>query len=195
MDWLQPCLQTARLELRALVLDDAPAFHLLVDAPEVAATTLLIPHPYPLGGAEEFIVGQEMTFAEGRGATFGIFERESGRLCGCTGLGCYLPEKRAELGYWLGVDYWGRGYATEAAARLLAFGFAFFQLEKIEARAFVLNPASIRVLEKIGMEQIAVRPRAVYKEGRGFLDVADYCMRSTTWASGVLGSSAPSSEK
>lgn len=182
-EWLpeQPGLKTARLELRALVLDDAPALHRLANAPEVAATTLLIPHPYPPGAAEAFIVGQEGAFMEGRGITYGIFEQESGELTGCTGIGIDRRDNRAEMGYWIGVPYWRRGYATEAALRLLAFAFAWYRLPRVEAACFASNPASARVLEKIGMERCGFRPNGVYKEGRGWEDVVDYEMLIADW--------------
>ncbi|GGO02708.1 GNAT family N-acetyltransferase [Saccharibacillus kuerlensis] len=60
---------------------------------------------------------------------------------------------KAELGFALSQEFWGQGYATEAAAALAEFGFGHLELERIQARCFVKNGASLRVLEKIGMER------------------------------------------
>ncbi len=69
----------------------------------------------------------------------------------------------AELGYWVGVPYWGRGYATEAAAAVVEFGFRVLALERIWARAFARNPASSRVLEKIGMAHEGTQRKGIRK--------------------------------
>ncbi|MFL5567923.1 MAG: GNAT family N-acetyltransferase, partial [Gemmatimonadaceae bacterium] len=64
--------------------------------------------------------------------------------------------RRAELGYWIALDCWNRGYATEAAERIIDFGFETLGLHRIEARHFVRNPASGRVMQKLGMQQEGV---------------------------------------
>jgi len=180
-----PELKTARLRLRGLRLEDAPAVERLAGAAQIAATTLRIPHPYPPGAAEDFILGQEEAFARGTGVTFGIFEGGSGEFVGCVGLGCEEEHFRAELGYWIGVPYWGRGYATEAARQVVAFGFASFRLHRIDSRHFASNPASGRVLEKIGMRREGRRREAFFKAGRGFEDSVEYGLLSREWAEGV----------
>ena len=124
----------------------------LAGAREVAATTLAIPHPYPDGAAEEWISGHE-----GRDdATFAIERREDGALVGAIGLRMERAHDRAELGYWIGVPYWGHGYATEAARAVVRYGFETEGLNRIFAFHFVSNPASGRVLEKIGMRKEGV---------------------------------------
>ena len=72
-------------------------------------------------------------------------------LLGAIGLGLVTPHRRGSLGYWLGVPFWGQGYATEAVRRVVAYGFAELRLHRIEATVFSGNAASARVLEKVGM--------------------------------------------
>ncbi len=72
-------------------------------------------------------------------------------VVGAVGLHLVPRHMRAELGYWIGVPYWNRGFATEAAAAMLGFGFAELGLHRIVARHFPRNPASGRVLQKLGM--------------------------------------------
>ncbi len=182
---LQPELKTERLLLRPLRLEDAPEMERLAGAPEIAATTLGIPHPYPPGLAKEIIVDRAINFDEGEGASFGIIECASGAFCGYIGLGCAPEHSCAELGYWIGVPYWGRGYATEAARRVLAFGFSQLGLNRIASRHFASNPASGRVLQKIGMRYEGRAREAVFKPGRGFEDNLEYGLLSREWAEAI----------
>jgi RimJ/RimL family protein N-acetyltransferase len=148
----QPELKTERLRLRPLAIADAPDIRKLAGAQEIADTTLLIPHPYPDGAAEIFINGVARDWAEKKSAVFAITLAESGQLCGTIGLVLEPKHCRAEMGYWVGVPFWGKGICTEAARRLLAFGFGELNLNKIHAHHFTRNPASGRVLQKLGMK-------------------------------------------
>jgi [ribosomal protein S5]-alanine N-acetyltransferase len=147
----QPELRTARLVLRPFVLADGPTVQRLAGAWEVVDTTLNIPHPYPDGGAEQWIGGHAELFAAGSSVIYAITLAETGELCGSTGLHITQRDKRAEIGYWLGQPYWGQGYTSEAAAALLGYGFTTLGLNRIYATHFVRNPASGRVMQKIGM--------------------------------------------
>ena len=144
----QPTLRTARLVLRPLTLADAPRVQELAGAREVALNTLLIPHPYPDGAAEEWIAEREAKFEEGN-VTFAI---DDGELVGVMGLHIKRDDDTAEIGYWIGVPYWGRGYASEAGAEVIRYGFEVQKLNKIYAAYFARNPASGRVLRKLGMK-------------------------------------------
>src|SRR5687768_11207668 len=148
----QPTLDTARLVLRPFTLADAPEVERYVSERDIAAMTLSIPHPYPKGGAEEWIGTHAAKYAAGQLASFAITERESGALAGAIGLHLERAHGRAELGYWIGKPFWGRGYATEAGQAMLRFGFEALGLNKIHAAVFIKNPASDRVIRKIGMK-------------------------------------------
>lgn len=176
-----PLLESARLRLRGLVPADAPAIAALAGEPAIAATTIHIPHPYPHEAAARFIESQQELFETGLGVAYGIEEKADGCLCGCVGLGRDEEHHRAELGYWIGVHRWGRGYATEAARLVIAYGFAHFRLHRITARHFASNPASGRVLEKLGMQREGLLREYYFKEGRGFEDALLYGLLLRDW--------------
>jgi [ribosomal protein S5]-alanine N-acetyltransferase len=147
-----PSLQTGRLLLRPYTVNDAPDLVRLAGAREVAATTLRIPHPYREQDAIEFISSFQAEAEIGTSARFAITLRDNGVLVGGIGLRIELPHQHAELGYWIGVPYWGRGYATEAARAVVTDAFETRGLRRIFASCLTTNPASARVLEKIGMK-------------------------------------------
>lgn len=176
-----PVLETGRLRLRGLVPADAPAIAALAGDPAVAATTLRVPHPYPPETALRFIEGQRQLFETGQGVAYAVEEKAEGCLCGCVGLGRDEEHHHAELGYWIGVRWWGRGYATEAARLVIAWGFAHLRLHRITARHFASNPASGRVLEKLGMRREGLLREHYFKEGRGFEDAVLYGLLLGDW--------------
>ena len=147
----QPVLETERLLLRPFEIADAADVQRLAGAKEVAATTLHIPHPYEDGMAEQWIGTHREAFESRRQAVFAIVVRDSRELCGAIGLGIAQAHTRAELGYWVGVPYWNKGYCSEAAAAVIAYGFDVLKLHRIAASHFASNPASGRVMQKIGM--------------------------------------------
>jgi RimJ/RimL family protein N-acetyltransferase len=176
----QPVLTTRRLVLRPFVLDDALAVQILAGAREVADTTLHIPHPYPAGAAEQWIATHPVTWAAGTGVTYAVADAGSGVLVGAVGLTITPAHAHAELGYWLGVPYWNRGYATEAAAAVVDFGFARLGLHRIQAHYLTRNPASGRVMQKLGMRSEGVSRHAVRKNDR-FEDLEVYAILADEW--------------
>jgi len=168
-------LQTERLTLRAYTHSDIPALLPLIGAREVAATTLRIPHPYSESDARDFIAGTQEEFSNGSGLRLGIVVRDSDTLSGGVGLRIEPDQLRAELGYWIGVPYWGNGYATEAARIVVKYGFETLRLHRIFASHFANNPASARVLRKIGMRHEGCLRAHVLKWGE-FLDLEMYGM-------------------
>jgi ribosomal-protein-alanine N-acetyltransferase len=144
---MRPTLETARLRLRPYSEADLAELVPLVGTREVAATTLRIPHPYNEQHARDFFV-----LAEEVGRIWlAITLRSDGRQIGGAGLYLDEPHQHAELGYWLGVPYWGKGYATEAAREMLRYGFENLNLHRIHASHFKHNPASGTILKKLGM--------------------------------------------
>ena len=175
-----PGLTTARLSLRPFAPEDAPDVRRLAGAREVAATTLSIPHPYPEGAAEQWIARQAPAWAEGLEASFAILERAPRVLVGGIGLRIAAEHQRAEMGYWIGVPYWNRGFCTEAAREVMRWAFGELGLHRIHACHFAGNPASGRVLEKIGMRREGTRRDHVRKWGR-FLDLEEYAILVEDW--------------
>lgn len=99
----------------------------------------------------------------------------AGELIGAIGLVPQADVSRftAEIGYWLGEAFWGRGFATEALRGFTDYAFERFSFERLEAWVFSSNPPSRRVLEKAGYEYEATLRRSAFKDGR-FLDCHVY---------------------
>lgn len=152
----RPVLETTRLVLRPYRPGDAADLQRLAGDRRIAATTATIPHPYPDGAAEAFIGAQEARWRDGTHLTCAITERGVDALVGAVGLVFAAEHARAELGYWIAVPAWGRGYATEASVALCDYGFATLGLHRIEARHVADNPASGAVMRKLGMRQEGV---------------------------------------
>jgi ribosomal-protein-alanine N-acetyltransferase len=110
-------LQTERLMLRLHAPSDIPALMPLIGAREVAATTLRIPHPYTESDAQDFMADTKEELLNGSGLRLGIVVRESDALCGGVGLRIESDHRRAELGYWIGVPYWGKAMPRKLPGR------------------------------------------------------------------------------
>jgi RimJ/RimL family protein N-acetyltransferase len=146
-----PVLETKRLTLRAPRLEDAKAVAVLANDRRIAENTARIPHPYRLTDAQSFIAGANAADAE---AVFLIAARDGTIMgaCGLTSADANAPE----LGYWLGVPFWGQGFATEALHAVIDYAFGAFEHSALHAGARVTNPASRRVLEKCGFQWTGV---------------------------------------
>jgi len=176
----QPTLTTERLVLRPFVADDAFDVERLAGLREIADTTLNIPHPYPHGGAKEWIRQHGPAWIDGTSVTFAVVGARTGALVGVVSLLIKREHRRAELGYWIAVDCWNRGYATEASQRLVDFGFETLGLHRIESRHFLRNPASGRVMEKLGMTREGVERDHIIKWDR-FESLAVYSILESEW--------------
>jgi len=171
-------IHTARLILRPYASTDIDGLVRLAGAREVAATTLRIPHPYTERDARDFIAASAgASLPETR---FAITRKNGGELCGGIGFRVDEAQHHAELGYWLGVPYWGQGYATESAQALLNYGFDTLSLHRIYASYVTHNVASGRVLRKIGMRHEGLMREHVCKWGT-FYDIECYGMLKTDW--------------
>jgi len=145
-----PVLETKRLCLRAPRLEDAKSVAALANDRRIAENTARIPHPYKLADAEKFIDAANKAGGE---AVFLITLRNRTVIGAC---GIALQDEAPELGYWLGVPYWGTGYATEAMHAVIDYAFTDLAHEALQAGARVTNPASRRVLEKCGFQWTGV---------------------------------------
>jgi ribosomal-protein-alanine N-acetyltransferase len=148
---MRPTIETKRLLLRPFELSDAKDVQRLAGDRAIADTTLNIPHPYEDGMAEEWISTHQPKFEAGELSNFAIVLRTSGQLIGSIGLRIVPRFERAELGYWIGRQYWRNGYCTEAGRAILQYGFSVLRLNRIHASHLTRNPASGRVIQKLGM--------------------------------------------
>jgi len=144
-------LYTDRLVLRQFEQTDALDVERMAGDKNVAVMTLNIPHPYLPGMGSEWISTHERGWKEKTRISYAITLAKSGQLIGAMGL-VSASKQEAELGYWIGREYWGSGYCTEAAEKLLEFGCVELGFKRIVARHLAINPASGRVMQKCGMD-------------------------------------------
>jgi RimJ/RimL family protein N-acetyltransferase len=158
-------LETERLTLRLFELADADTVQRLAGDEQVVHTTLNIPHPYPDGAAEEWIEHTHSAFRKGEICTLALVRKADQALIGCVSLRISRGGREAELGYWVGRPYRGQGYCTEAAREAVRYGFGALDLDHIHAAAMKSNPASWKVMRKIGMKPEEREPRHIIKSG------------------------------
>ena len=178
----QPSLYTPRLILRPFQSADAPDVQRLAGAAAVAEMTLNIPHPYGDGMAEAWIATHRAAWEAGTSVTFAITTADHG-LRGTVSMQLTRAHRRGELGYWIGQPYWGAGLATEAVTATLRFAFDVLHLNRVQASHLPHNPASGRVLEKVGMQREGLH-RERYLKGARFEDVVEFAVLRREWASG-----------
>jgi RimJ/RimL family protein N-acetyltransferase len=146
-----PVLETERLILRAPRFEDAEAIAALVNDRRIAENTSHIPHPYAIADAHAFLTA---TSTDDRESSF-LIGTSNRSIIGCCGI-AKLDGETPEIGYWLGVPFWGKGYATEAARAVIDHAFGELGYDTLLAGARVSNPASRRVLEKCGFQWTGV---------------------------------------
>ncbi|MEO0509407.1 MAG: GNAT family N-acetyltransferase [Verrucomicrobiota bacterium] len=161
-----PRIKTKRLVLRAFRIEDSDRVQELAGAPEVAKTTLLVPHPYLDGMAEQWISTHSKQFYHQEGITLAIETREGSQLIGAVGLDFNPSHKRGTLGYWIGTPFWGRGFCTEAANAVIEYGFKELKCRRIEANHMKENLASGKVMQKCGMKHEGSFADHIFKDGR-----------------------------
>jgi RimJ/RimL family protein N-acetyltransferase len=146
-----PVLETQRLIMRAPRLGDAKAVAALANDRRIAENTARIPHPYRLADAQNWIGSANIREGE---ETYLITLADGTTIGGC---GFDLHDDPVpEIGYWLGVEHWGKGYATEAVRALIDRAFGDLELDALHSGARVTNPASRHVLEKCGFQWTGV---------------------------------------
>jgi RimJ/RimL family protein N-acetyltransferase len=154
-------LETVRLRLREPVEQDADAITAIVGDWEVARRLARIPHPYTAADVRFFfdhVVPNEPTWA--------IVWRQSSCLIGMIGLAPAADGRSAELGYYIARDYWGCGVATEAAQAITQVGFESLGYRKLTSGYYADNPASGRVLAKVGFTIVGTSSRPCVAEGK-----------------------------
>ena len=135
--------------MRPFQLGDSDQVEEMAGTQEVADGMLEMPHPYPAGAARSWIADHPEQFEKGVSIRFAIVKSDV--LIGSVGLNIDRKHKRGELNYWIGPDFHGNGYATEASKAMIDFAFRTTDLNRIHAQHLSWNEASARVLAKVGM--------------------------------------------
>lgn len=151
----EQCIETERLTLRPPQPQDADEVQRLAGDFRIAEVTRSIPHPYPLELAAQWIERCAEDWQSGKAASFVITETGSGKLVGSITLKD-ISRGEAEVGYWIGVPYWSRGYASEACKALVEFAFRGLRLRRLHASHLARNPQSGRVLFKAGFRHLGL---------------------------------------
>ncbi len=159
-------ITTNRLVLRLFQEKDAPAVTELCNNYNIYKNTLHLPYPYSLQDALSWITHHLDNFNADKSYEFAITKKDSGDLLGAVALSNNEKFINGELAYWVGEPFWGNGYATEAAQAMLDFAFKEKKYHKVFARYFDSNPASGKVLEKLGMKKEGVLVDHVRKENQ-----------------------------
>lgn len=168
-----PELTTTRLTLRKIRLADLPSLIKYVNNKKISDNIINIPFPY---GEEDAIFRMNFVnqgFKNEERFVFAIILKEQDELIGEIGLHLDKSNNRAEMGYWIGEPFWGKGIATEALAAILKFGFEEVKLNKIYATHYIENPSSGKVLLNNKMIKEA-ELKEHYKTESGYGSVIQY---------------------
>jgi RimJ/RimL family protein N-acetyltransferase len=155
--------RTERLLLRPGWIEDAPALHGAITDKAIVRNLAHAPWPYSMLDAENFLT-RERRPTEASSLIF-LRSEEAPRLIGGIGFG-RMPTGEMELGYWIARPHWGRGYATEAGRAVLDYARDSLRIPRLAAGHFIDNPASGRVLAKLGFHSLG-RVALRHSAGRG----------------------------
>lgn len=175
-----PALETDRLLLRGLSLDDAEDIFEYASDPDVSRYNTWSVHE-SIEDSKRFLDAVMEEYENHELASWGIFHKADKKLIGTCGIANWLPDQhRAEIGYALSRKYWGKGYMPEAVRSVIAFGFRMMKLNRIEGRCIIPNTASARVMEKVGMKFEGVLRQQLFSKG-SFHDVKMYSILREEW--------------
>lgn len=166
-------IETSRLILRLFKDTDAPEVAKLCNNYNLYKNTLYLPFPYSIDDAVSWIKNQLDNFNNDQCFEFAITDKITGNLYGAIALSNHQKFNNGEIAYWVGEEYWGNGYATEAAKAILEFAFIEKGYNKVFARCFHSNLASSRVIEKIGMKKEGILREHV-KKNNEYIDLTHF---------------------
>ena len=171
---------TKRLVLRRYTQDDAQDVLAFASQPSVAKVTCDNLEATD-AGVRTYIDVQNsyQPFERDKVFDLAVERKEGGRVIGLVTLIC-RDHKKGQIGWALGAEHRGQGYATEAAAALMAYGFASLGLHRVEADTSSANADSWRVMERLGMRREAELRETVCEDGK-WLDTYVYGMLSDEW--------------
>ena len=162
--YLNKQIETDRLILRLLTIEDAPSIAEIANDERVTSTTSL-PYPYKLEHALGWIENAEANFDNDVSYEFGIFDKVTNEIYGSVGCNYNKVHNHGEIGYWIAPNHWGKKYATEAAMGLLTFAFDVKNIHRIHSCHFDGNLGSGKVMQKIGMSYEGKQIDYVFKNG------------------------------
>ena len=161
-----PILETEHFYLRKINTDDIPVIFEYGSNPNVSKQVSWETHQ-TVADTRAFVDMIVEGYEQGTKALWGMELKSTGKLVGTIDFVTIQERHRkAEIGYVLSEDCWGKGYMTEAARRIISFGFEELQLERIQARCFVENEGSARVMEKVGMSFEGTMRNAMFAKGK-----------------------------
>jgi RimJ/RimL family protein N-acetyltransferase len=154
-----PEIETERLRLRPLDVGDLDAWHRQIFSDPTVTRYLPVRKSIPREDAVERLTSQVESWQARGFGVWAVLEKASTQLMGHSGFVTPKAPDRIELIYALGRDWWGRGFATEAAAACLRHGFEVLDFTEIAALAFPENEPSIHVMLKLGFAFEDIVPR------------------------------------
>lgn len=143
-------LSTERLILRPLKEEDAHPMATLANDLRIAERVARLPHPYALSDAHKFIAFAQEGIKQGTHISLAVIRRSDQTFMGVIGL-------EEELGFWLGVKFWGQGYGKEAMKALVHFAFFALKQDKLTTSALLYNTPSRRIFESLGFTQTGTK--------------------------------------
>ncbi|MFP4544790.1 MAG: GNAT family N-acetyltransferase [Candidatus Kapaibacterium sp.] len=161
-----PVINTARLILERFVESDSGKVYELLKSGEISRQALFIPHPMKKEFTGDWISVHERDFRSGKSLNLALKLKENNEIIGAAGINIEPDHKRAELGYWVGVQHWNKGYATEAVKSFMDYCFTMIPLNKVFASRLGCNPASGMVLKKCGFTEEGLMKEHVFHFGK-----------------------------
>jgi RimJ/RimL family protein N-acetyltransferase len=161
-----PKIKTERLFLTELKAEDIPNIVKYASNKNISNFTQNIPFPYGEKDAIFWINIANQGFENGNQYTFAIRPKDNGNFIGGIGIKIEQNNNRAEIGYWIGESFWGKGYATEATKAIIKFGFENLNLNKFTSSHLANNPASGKVLKNSGMKKEGELKENILKESK-----------------------------
>ena len=175
-----PTLVTPRLLLRPFQRRDRYDVQRILSNPQVNATLLDIPVPFSLDHAELWIQAARDGMRQGIVFPFALVLKRDGWLLGCADIELQADHNRGDIAYWLDPAYWGQGYTSEAASRIIDWGFEQLELHRVYAQCLHSNIASAKVMQNAGLSHEAFQRQSIIKDGQ-FMDIDIYGLTRDMW--------------
>ncbi|HET9223072.1 MAG TPA: GNAT family protein [Roseiflexaceae bacterium] len=176
-----PVIETERLLLRKITLDDAADIFEYASDREVPTYMSWEPHQ-SIQETYDYLERVMRRYQEHNPGPWAIVHKRDAKMIGtCSYSSWEREDYRAEVGYVLNRRYWGQGYMAEAVRAIVDFGFSRLGMNRIQARCDVPNIGSARVMEKVGMSFEGVLRQQLFEKGT-FRDIKIYSILRSEWA-------------